>query len=73
MPEKYSIKFLEVAFSDGMPKKAFLTAGVVGTVLTVINHGDGILTDDYPPFIKVVLTYCVPFCVTTWGAYIGKK
>jgi hypothetical protein len=21
----------------------------------------------------VLLTYCVPFCVTTWGSYLGKK
>ena len=57
---------------DGTPKKAFLTALVVGSVLTAINHGDAILAGQNPPLIKVLLTYCVPFCVTTWGAVTGK-
>jgi len=68
-----STRFMDLAFSDGTPKKAFFTALVVGTVLTVINHGDVILSGNYPPPIKVLLTYCVPFCVTTWGSILGKK
>lgn len=59
-------------FGDGTPKKAFLTALVIGTVLTMINHGDQILAGQMPPLIKVGLTYCVPYCVTTWGAVTGK-
>lgn len=58
---------------DGTPRKAFLTALVVGTLLTMINHGDLILSGDFPPLAKVALTYCVPFCVTTWGAVTGKR
>ena len=57
---------------DGTPKKAFLTALVVGTILTTINHGDNIIAGQFPPVIKVMLTYCVPYCVTTWGAMLGK-
>ena len=26
-----------------------------------------------PPVWKVLLTYCVPYCVTTWGAATGKR
>lgn len=73
MKEKYSTKFFDLAFTDGTPKKAFYTACVVGTILTTINHGDSILMGETPPILKVFLTYCVPFCVTTWGAYLGKK
>ena len=65
--------FSDLAFGDGTPKKAFLTALIVGTILTTINHGDVILAGQWPPFIKVFLTYCVPYCVTTWGAITGKK
>ena len=68
-----STRFMDLAFSDETPKKAFFTALVVGTVLTVINHGDVILSGNYPPPLKVLLTYCVPFCVTTWGSYLGEK
>ena len=66
-------RFFRIAFSDGIPKKAFFTACIVGTILTFINHGDNILDAQYPPLVKVLLTYCVPFCVTTWGSYLGKK
>lgn len=63
----------QLVFGDGTPRKAFLTALVVGTILTAINHGDVILAGQWPPVIKVVLTYCVPYCVTTWGAVTGKR
>jgi hypothetical protein len=64
--------FTDLAFGGGTPKKAFLTALVVGTILTTINHGDLIVAGDVPPIWKVGLTYCVPYCVTTWGAITGK-
>lgn len=64
---------MQLATTDGTPRKALITACVVGTILTTINHGDLILKGDYPPLIKVALTYFVPFCVTTWGAVLGKK
>ena len=63
----------DLLFADGTPRKAFLTAIVVGTILTGINHGDVILDGGLPPLIKVGLTYCVPYCVTTWGAATGKR
>jgi hypothetical protein len=63
----------ELAFGDGTPKKALMTALVVGTILTLINHGDVILAGGSINYFKVVLTYCVPFCVTTWGALHGKR
>ncbi|MBT3370421.1 MAG: nitrate/nitrite transporter NrtS [Rhodospirillaceae bacterium] len=63
----------QMIFGDKTPKKAFFTALVVGTILTMINHGDIILAGGAPPLLKVVLTYCVPYCVTTWGAIMGKR
>ena len=66
-------EFMQLATTDGTPRKALITACVVGTILTTINHGDLILQGDFPPLIKVALTYCVPFCVTTWGAVLGNK
>ena len=65
--------FVSLAISDGTPRKAFLTACVVGTVLMLINHGDVILRGELPSLIKISLTYCVPFCVTTWGSVLGKR
>ena len=71
--QERKVDIINLAFGGGTPLKAFLTACVVGTILTTINHGDNILLGDFPPLLKVLLTYCVPFCVTTWGSYLGKK
>jgi len=38
----------------------------------MINHGDAIISGVSPPIWKIVLTYCVPYLVTTWGAVTGK-
>jgi len=62
-----------LAVSDGTPRKALLTALLVGTILIGINHGDVILSGEVPPALKVILTYCTPYCVTTWGAITGKR
>ena len=63
----------QLAFGDGTPKKALLTSLLVGTILIAINHGDFIMEGHWPSYLKVLLTYCVPYCVTTWGAIIGKR
>lgn len=63
----------QLIFDDGTPKKAFYTALVVGTILTAINHGDEIMSGGSPQIWKVVLTYCIPYIVTTWGAVTGKR
>ena len=71
-PETTRPPILQMMFGDGTPKKAALTALVVGTILTTINHGDTIVGGNMPAVWKVLLTYCVPYCVTTWGAATGK-
>ena len=65
--------FFELAFSDGTPQKAVMTALVVGTILAIINHGDFILKGESINYFKILLTYCVPYCVTTWGAIHGNR
>jgi hypothetical protein len=65
--------FFKLAFGHGTPKRALMTALVVGTILTMINHGDVILEGGSLNYLKVLLTYCVPFCVTTWGSLHGKR
>ena len=66
-------EFIDLATSDGTPRKSFFTACIVGTLLITINHLDAIVLGDMPPLIKIFLTYCVPYCVTTWGSVMGKK
>ena len=65
-------KLLQLAFGEGTTIKAFYSSLVVGSILTGINHGDMILSGEFPSWPKVVLTYFVPYCVTTWGAITVK-
>ena len=59
---------IALAISDGVPRRAFWVALVVGTVLTLINQGDAILAGGGPNWTKLVLTYLVPYAVSTHGA-----
>ncbi|MEM8631190.1 MAG: nitrate/nitrite transporter NrtS [Pseudomonadota bacterium] len=70
VPERPSL--MNLIFGGGTPRRAFFTALVVGTILTLINHGDTALAGQLPPLAKILLTYCVPYCVATWGA-MGAK
>jgi hypothetical protein len=48
---------------------------VVGTILTLINQADVILSGDATAitWIKAVLNYCVPFIVSNLGLLAGKR
>ena len=58
-----------------MLKRSLLTALVVGTILTAINQGTVLADGHFPSelYWKIPLTYCVPFCVATWGALINSR
>ena len=53
-----------------LSRTAGLTALVVGTVLTAINQGNVLLEGQFPAqlYWKIPLTYCVPYCVSTFSA-----
>lgn len=53
-----------------MLRRSGLIAAIVGTALTVINHGDTLLAGYWPAalFWKLPMTYAVPFIVATLGA-----
>jgi hypothetical protein len=56
------------AVSDGVPRRSLLVALVVGTLLNLINQGDSLLSTSSVNWLKIVLTYCVPYAVCTYGA-----
>lgn len=56
------------AVSDGIPRRSFYVALVVGTILNLINQGDAILGAAFVNWLKIVLTYVVPYAVCTYGA-----
>lgn len=56
------------AVSDGVPQRSLAVALVVGTVLNLINQGDAILGSAPVNWLKLALTYLVPYAVCTYGA-----
>jgi hypothetical protein len=56
------------ALSDGVPRRSFLVALIVGTILNLINQGDALFRGIPPDVVKLALTYIVPYCVSTYGA-----
>jgi len=54
--------------SDGVPRRSFTVALIVGTILNLINQGDALVSGTKLNLAKLLLTYCVPFCVATYGA-----
>lgn len=43
-------------------------AAVIGTVLNLINQGDALFGGGSVNWLKISLTYLVPYCVSTYGA-----
>ena len=62
--------FFAIACSRSVIVRAFKVAVLVGTILALINHGDKILnmTLSTQDALKVILTYLVPYGVSTWSA-----
>jgi hypothetical protein len=56
------------AIADGVPRRSFFVALIVGTVLNLINQGDALLGTASLNWWKLILTYCVPYAVCTYGA-----
>jgi hypothetical protein len=68
-------KIIELSVSDGVPLNSLIVAIVVGAILNLINQygaikGVVMREPDRPPFKwpAMLLTFCVPYCVATYGA-----
>lgn len=53
---------------DGVPRRSFYVAVVVGTVLNIINQPEAIFGSAEIDWTKLALTFVVPYCVATYGA-----
>lgn len=54
--------------SDGVPRRSLIVALIVGAILNVINQGDVLLGGGEVNWVKMILTFAVPYCVATYGA-----
>jgi hypothetical protein len=67
--------FWVVASSRLVVKRATRIAVVVGTILAAINHGDHLFYGgfDLNTALKIVLTYCVPYSVSTYSSVLAIR
>ena len=65
-----SPSFLSIALSRSVVTSAIKVAIVVGTMLALINHYDKLATFSFQrsDIFKILLTYMVPYGVSTWSA-----
>ena len=61
---------ISLMFSKQVFPRAIKVALLVGTLLALINHGDKIfsLSLTNQDYIKLILTYLVPYAVSSWSA-----
>jgi methyl-accepting chemotaxis protein len=60
-----SAQWLSAAASYGIVRNAALTACIVGPILTAINQGDALIAGNGLDWLKVLLTFAVPYVVAT--------
>ena len=56
------------AVSDGVPRRSLIVALIVGVILNLINQGDALFSGERLDWVKLVLTFAVPYFVATYGA-----
>jgi hypothetical protein len=54
--------------TGGVPVRSLIVAMVVGTVLNLINQGDALIDGGRVSWLKLAMTYVVPYFVSTYGA-----
>jgi len=64
---------LSLATRPRVVKSSLAVAAVVGTVLNLINQGDAAANGHELVLWKILLTYCVPYCVSTYGAVMALR
>ncbi len=70
MPAGRSEQWLRLARREDIVARARRVAMVVGTLLVIINYGDRLWLGELSAkdVFKMLLTYCVPYCVSTYAA-----
>ncbi|MEM7505104.1 MAG: nitrate/nitrite transporter NrtS [Pseudomonadota bacterium] len=64
---------LDIARRKSVVKRSAKVAVIVGTLLLIINQGDRIVAGMAPDWIKMILTYCVPYCVSTYASVCAVR
>jgi hypothetical protein len=64
---------LKLTFSGPILRRSLAVALVVGTILNAINQGPEITAGEPVNVWKLAMTFCVPFCVASYGAYAALR
>lgn len=62
------MSFFQLAKRRDIVKRSLIIGLIVGTILNLINQGDAMADPSKFELIKCLLTYTVPYCVSTYGA-----
>lgn len=57
------------ALSAAVVRQSMIVAAVVGTLLNCVNQGEAVLGGAEVNVPKLLLTYAIPFFVSTYGAW----
>ena len=68
--ERDDLRWMQLATSASVVRRAAIVALIIGAVLVAINHGDAIVRGDMSPAraLRIVLTVLVPYCVSTYSS-----
>jgi methyl-accepting chemotaxis protein len=66
------ISIFKTVFATDLVTRSLFTALVVGSVLNIINQSDGVFGDAELEWISFVLTYFVPYCVSTYSGALSN-
>ena len=60
------------ATTEGVPRRALWIGVIVGTLLNAINQGGALIGRGNIDWLKLCLTYVVPYFVATYGAVSAR-
>jgi len=63
-------RFVDLAMKPSIMVAALKISLIVGTLLALINHGSALshMALDSDRILQIILTYFVPYCVSTYSA-----
>ncbi len=66
---------VQLALRGDIVRRAVRVSAVVGTLLVAINHGDAVLAGslDAERLVRILLTYLVPYGVSTYSSVQALK
>lgn len=56
-----------------LQRRWFFVAAIVGTLLNLINQWEAVLGEAVLDYPKLMLTYVVPYCVSSMSAWQAKE